>query len=374
MSRIEHALVRPQFVPLRRVESVARVPARLRPRGSTAAVDVFEPGLPRSWMEQVATSQAPLTPQPPKGWFAQGSGNACGTKAHSYVLWRLGKGYLPHAQIDEEIRNLNTFSDPSALVDFAEDHGCQAAFYNHGSFDALRSELSHGRQAMVLVDPDDGGNLNTHWMAVTRVGSSPGGQRWVELLDPKTGAVSRSDWAAFDKKWRNVRLDGASTGYDRACLLVDRDGAVRLPPSNSGGVEAVSDAASTFNDLVNGFGFLQQGRLFGGLGRLLGGATALPFTLPGAAMNRLGSLGLRAGGWLGGQAASLWREGGAWGKVAAPFVGLAAGVVAASGWVLEAGGNVLGFVGEGLASFAKGVGDVVDDALGAIGDFFGGIF
>ena len=86
MSRIEHALVRPQFVPPRRVESIARVPAALRHRGSPAAVDVFEAGRPRSWMEQVAVSNAPLTPQPPGGWFRQGEGNACGTTALSYVL------------------------------------------------------------------------------------------------------------------------------------------------------------------------------------------------------------------------------------------------------------------------------------------------
>jgi len=374
MSRIEHALVRPQFVPLRRVESVARVPARLRHRGSTAAVDVFEAGRPRSWMEQVAASNAPLTPQPPVGWFRQGEGNACGTTALSYVLWRLGKGRLPHAQMDARIRSLDTFSEPTALVDCAQDQGCQAALYNHGSFEALRAELSHGRQAMVRVDPDDGGNLDTHWMAVTRVGRSADGERWVEWMDPKTGAVSRSDWAAFDQKWRDVRWDGASAGYDRAFLLVDRGSAERLPPSNTGGVEAVSDAASGFNDLVNGLGFLQQGRLFGGLGRLFGGASALPFTLPGVVVGRLGSLGLRAGSWLGRQAASLWQDGGAWGTLAAPLVGLASGVVSAGGWALEAAGNFFGFIGEGLARFAKGIGDVLDDGLGAIGDFFSGIF
>lgn len=366
MSRVESAFERSLFVPRVAVRPVAPVPRpRLSPRPSPFGVDRFEPGGPRA-----AVRARLSTPQPPAGWFDQGASNACGTTALSYALWRLGLGYRPHAEIDQAIRNRGTFSDPNGLLDYARGQDCQAALYNHGSFEALKSQLALGRQALVLVDPDGPDNLNAHWLAVTAVGSGPDGRRWVEVLDPATGGVSRRDWAAFDRKWRDLALDGASTGYDRAFLLVDRAERAPLPPSNAGGVEAVSDVAGSFNDLLNGAAYLERGRLFRGLGRMLAFAGSLPFTLPGAVLDRVG-------GWLQGggdalfeTAGALWRKGGAVGKLAAPFLAVGAGALEVGGWLLGAAGNTLGFVGRGVATVARGVGD----ALAAVGDFFSSLF
>jgi hypothetical protein len=359
------------------VEMVAarrRIPA---PRQSPPnRVDVFE-----ATTRDVPTARAGTVQQQRQalvtsdlGGVTQGSTNACGPVALWLALGQFGRATQAWEQLDAELRPWTLGTSPGVLLDGARARGLQAQLYNHGTFDDLERETRQGRGVLVMVDvggydrpngdmlPGNPNDFESHWMRVTRAWRDSMGRKWVEYENPwGTREVLR--YEAFERLWRDQRLGGVPTGYDRAYLLVDRPKAKPLPTTTADdvlAVMAVTDGAQTF---VRGVDALLRGKGLTGVGRVVGGALTTLFGVAGASLALPGLWLARAGSGLLDLANAAFAAGGP--AVAVGVLAGATGLVATGvGTIISSMGNAVGFIGHAVSAMVQG-------ALGALGQVFG---
>jgi hypothetical protein len=280
--------------------------------------------------------------------------NACGSIALWLALGQFGRATQDWRQLDAELRPWTLGTSPGVLVDGARDRGLQANVYNHGTFDELERESRHGRAVLVM------GDVEPSWMRVRRAWRDSLGRKWVESETPG-GAREVLRYEAFEPFWRDQRLGGVPTGYDRMYVLIDRAKARPLPTTTADDVLAVmtvTDGAQTF---VRGVDALLRGQTLGGLSRAVGGVAATCFGTLGAVM-ALPGLWLKG---LGGTLLDVARDALAGPAVAGGVLVGAVGLVATGvGVIVSSVGNAVGFVGQALSAMSQG-------ALGALGRVFG---
>lgn len=304
----------------------------------------------------------------------QGSTNACGPLSLWLALGQFGRATQDWHQLDDELRPWALGTSPGTLIDGARSHNLQAQLYNHGSFFDLERETEAGRAVLVMTDvggydrpngtmqAGERGDLSSHWMRVTRAWEDSLGRRWVEYENPwGTREVLRFE--QFDLLWRDQRLAGVPTGYDRTYLLIDRTTAKPLPTTTADDVLAITSAADGAQTVARGVDALARGNVITGVGRIVGGLLTSAFgsagtllALPGEILERTGQTLLETGK-RGLEDGGLAAIGGA--------VSVAAGaVVNAVGTVVKSAGNALGFVGQAIGAMVQG-------ALAGLAKLFG---
>ncbi len=352
--------------------SAPRVIRQSPTREQRNLVDRFEASMKDVPLSRAGTvRQAMVTSELP---VKQGETNACGPLSLWLVLGQFGRATQQWQQLDADVRPWGLGSSPGVLADAARERGLQAQVYNHGSFFDLERETQAGRGVLVMCDvggydsprgdmkPGDGGDFDSHWMRVTRAWEDSMGRRWVEYENP-WGAREVLRFEQFDLLWKDQRLGGLPTGYDRAYVLIDRAKARPLPTTTADDVQAVmatTDGAQTF---ARGLDALVSGKLVTGLSRLAGGFTTTFFGVVGSALAAPGMLLQRGGDALFDVATRGIEEGGlaAVGGALAGGAGLALRGV---GMIASAVGNAVGFIGQALGAMVQG-------ALGALGKLFG---
>ena len=106
----------------------------------------------------------------------QGKSNACGSSSLAMIMDYLGVP-VSRRDIDKEIRRVDQGLPPQPLIDFAREHGLEAEFYNHGSWDEIKGLIGRGIPVQAQINTEaDGSKTHMHWVAVV-------GFR----TDPKTG-------------------------------------------------------------------------------------------------------------------------------------------------------------------------------------------
>lgn len=344
--------------PLRQGNTVSRFAA------STFDVPDSRAGTVRSSRQALVTDELPVK---------QGQTNACGPLSLWLALGQFGRATQTWEQLDADVRPWGLGSSPGVLAEAARERGLQAQVYNHGSFFDLERETQAGRAVLVMTDvggydrpngdmqPGSRGDFESHWMRVTRAWEDSLGRRWVEYENP-WGAREVLRFEQFDLLWRDQRLGGLPTGYDRAYVLIDRAKARPLPTTTADDVQAVmamTDGAQTF---ARGFDALVSGHLGKGLARLAGGLVTTLLGVAGTALAGPGQLLEHAGDALLDVARAGLAEGGlaALGGVMAGGAGL---LVRGAGMIASAVGNAVGFVGQAVGAMVQG-------ALGALGRLF----
>jgi hypothetical protein len=285
----------------------------------------------------------------------QGNSNACGSSSLAMIMNYLGVP-VSRQDIDREIRRVDQGLPPQPLIDYAREHGLEAEFYNHGSWDELKGFIDRGIPVQAQINTEaDGSKTHMHWVAVV-------GFR----TDPKTGEEQigfrnsadkgKVDWmsrAEFEKKWSHP-LDGA--GYDNS-FIAYAPGGTDLPPSRWDGVEGLSAMNDGAWHVANNWD-----RIFDpdNVGSFVHGMIGLP----GGVVQTIGG----AFGY-GIQTAGDWLDQ----KV---------GDVPVLGWFARPIGKVLDGFGAGIGNFFGGIGDGIDCIGGAfenlfngnVGGFFGGLY
>jgi hypothetical protein len=285
----------------------------------------------------------------------QGKSSACGSASLKMIMDWLGVE-VSRRDIDREIRRIDQGLPPQPLIDFARDHGLEAEFYNHGSWDEIQGLIGRGIPVQAQINTAaDGSKTNMHWVVVV-------GFR----TDPKTGEEQigfrnsahqgKVDWmsrAEFEKKWSHP-LDGA--GYDNS-FIAYAPGGTDLPPSRWDGVEGLSAMNDGAWHIANNWDRTFDPDDFGSFVHGVIG-------LPGGVVQTIGG----AFGF-GIQTAGAWLD-------------QEVGEVPVLGWVARPIGKVVAGIGAGIGNFFGGIGDAVDRVGGAfeklfngdVGGFFGGIF
>ncbi|MBL8922006.1 MAG: hypothetical protein JNJ54_24365 [Myxococcaceae bacterium] len=354
----------------------ARGVVRVAPVRSAHTVDRFEASgsdVPDSRAGTVRQTRHALVTSDDLG-VAQGPTNACGPVALWLALGQFGRATQTWEQLDAELRPWGLGTSPGVLLDGARERGLQAQLYNHGTFFDLERETQAGRAVLVMTDvggydapngdmqPGSRGDFESHWMRVTRAWEDSTRRRWVEYENPwGTREVLR--YEQFEALWRDQRLGGIPTGYDRAYILIDRAKAKPLPTTTADDVQAVLAVSDGAQTAARGVDALLRGKVLTGLGRLVGGvattvlgAAGSVLSVPGEALTRAGDAlldvaerGLRAGGVA------------AVGGAVAGAVGMA---VRGTGMIANAVGNALGFIGNALGAMVQG-------AFSALSKLFG---
>lgn len=295
---------------------------------------------------------------------AQGQTNACGPVSLWLALGQFGRATQTWQQLDAEVRPWNLGSSAGVLAEAARERGLQAQVYNRGSFFDLERETQSGRAVLVMTDvggydraggdmlPGSPADFDSHWMRVTRAWEDSSGKRWVEYENP-WGTRELLRFEQFDALWKDQRLGGLSTGYDRAYVLIDRARARPLPPTTAHDVAAVmttSDGAQTF---ARGISSLAKGNVARGLGQVLGGGVM-------GVCGLVGTVAAVPGTWLQQGGAALFevaQRGFAEGGLAAVGGALAAAAGAVStgvGLALSAVGNAMGVIGQAVGAMVQG--------------------
>ncbi len=192
--------------------------------------------------------------------FDQGQSNACGTTALAIALHRLGKD-IARTKIDKSIRNFDLFTSMHGITEYARGQGFQATQYNQGSFEQLQKDLGAGRQVIVLVDTSghdaqellvrgSNNDMALHYMAVTDVGVDDKGQKYVTFWN--WGNEETMPYDRFEKIWSNLEVKNQKTGWDRSYVLVDKQDAAKLPPSNAQASRATDELAHGITEVANG--------------------------------------------------------------------------------------------------------------------------
>lgn len=308
------------------------------------------------------------------GGVAQGPTNACGPIALWLALGQFGRATQTWQQLDAEVRPWGLGSSPGVLADVARDRGLQAQVYNRGSFFDLERETQAGRAVLVMADvggfdrpggdmlPGSPTDFESHWLRVSRAWEDSLGRRWVEYENP-WGTRELLRFEQFDLLWRNQRLGGVPTGYDRAYLLIDRPKAKPLPLTNALDVQAVMAATDGVQTVARGVDALLSGRPLTGIGRITGGlvtgttgALGSLLAVPGTALGQAGDALL-------GVAERGFQEGGL-AAVGGALAGAAGLVARGVGMVASAVGNAVGAVGQAVGAMIQG-------AFAALGRLFG---
>jgi hypothetical protein len=294
----------------------------------------------------------------------QGESNACGPIALWLALGQFGRATQQWEQLDADIRPWGLGSSPGVLAEAARERGLQAQVYNHGTFFDLERETQAGRGVLVMSDvggydvpggtmrPGDGGDFGSHWMRVTRAWEDSMGRRWVEYENP-WGAREVLRFEQFDSLWRDQRLGGIPTGYDRAFVLIDRLTSKPLPTTTADDVQALMATTDGAQTLARGLAALSSGKFVTGLCRLAGGGTTLFFGAVGSALAVPGLLLQRGGDALLDVAKQGLEQGGlaALGGALAGGAGL---LVRGVGMIASSVGNAVGFIGQAVGAMVQG--------------------
>jgi hypothetical protein len=343
----------------------------------------------------------------------QGSSSACGSSSLAMIMNYLGVP-VSRQDIDREIRRTDNGLPPQALIDYAREHGLEAEFYNHGSWDELKSFIGRGIPVQAQINTEaDGSKTHMHWVAVIGFRTDPRtGEEQIGFRNSADkGQVEWMSRADFEKRWSHP-LDGV--GYDNS-FIAYAPGGTDLPPSRWDGVEgftALNDGAlnvaNNWDRIVDpdNFGSFVHGviGLPGGVVQTIGGAFGFGIQTAGDWLDQkvgdvpvlgwfarpigkvLDGIGAGIGNFFGGIGDGINCIGGAFenlfnGNVGGFFSGLynagskfvggffgAVGSVA--GGFVNAAGSVVDTVGDGF----KAVGGAISDGVSAVGDFLGSIF
>lgn len=188
--------------------------------------------------------------------YTGGDQNACGTTSLTMILQHFGKK-VSREEVDEKIRALDGPTDPEEIVSFAKKHDLNAAMYNKGTVDELKSFLDKGIPLEVLYDPNaDGSDMTLHYVVVTGYETDPkSGKTNLLINDPARLEPVRMDQAEFEKNWSNVKFKNLGTGLDNFFIAIaPKD--TELPKPRTKGAEValtVMDAVAT-GEKLGGFG------------------------------------------------------------------------------------------------------------------------
>ncbi len=190
----------------------------------------------------------------------QGSQNSCGTTSLAMMLTFLTGKPFTTAEIDKQIRRLNSFGTaPADLKRFAEDQGIPCAMLNNSSISELKDQIAQGRGVMVSLDDpysngSDGG-FKDHYVCVTGF-EMKNGKEYVKIRDPNgddnpnaTKFGGNGDYSMpieeFEKKWGKT-----TDGYNNFMMVFGHPGE-DLPADRLDGMEASVDMASAYWNLAN---------------------------------------------------------------------------------------------------------------------------
>jgi len=157
----------------------------------------------------------------------QGRTNACGTSSLAAVFEFWGKP-VPRERIDSEIRRMNMFTAPDALVDYATRNGMRASLKSGASTEDVAKMIDQGTPVITLMEPFfdvDPSDLGLHYVTVS--GYTRGADGEIEsfrIADSATNSVYEVSAEEFERAWSNLRLKGVATGFDRVMLTVVPEG------------------------------------------------------------------------------------------------------------------------------------------------------
>lgn len=150
----------------------------------------------------------------------QGGTNACGTSSLAAVLSYWGRP-TNHQEIDAAIRHFDLFTAPDAIVAYARDHGMKSELKAGASLEDLASMLDQGVPPIVIIDPDDGDNLNLHYVTVSGYQRDDRGHvSSLVIADSATNTTYVMDAKEFQQKWGQLKLGGAATGLNNVMISI----------------------------------------------------------------------------------------------------------------------------------------------------------
>jgi len=289
-------------------------------------------------------------------FYLQGTSNGCGTTSLAMTMTYLG---VPETkdQIDAVIRQINIFSSPDDMMDFATSHGLQAQGYNNGSWENIESCIPLGQPCICLINANytypDGSDINGfHYVAITGFGVDPtNNQRYAILHDPNWPPANTSwspDMVLYESQLVQM---GDSIGWgfqDYYMTFANFASGAPLPPGNDDGIQGTLGALEGVTNITNGLGNIfhpsSVGSVFHGIFQVVGGI--------------VGGIGSAVGGLL--QVAGQWLTGVVKGvpvlrNIVQPIGDIIDGVGAVLGDVFNGIGSIIDDVGEGIAGVVNAI-------------------
>lgn len=285
---------------------------------------------------------------------------SCGTTSLAMILNHYGDGITP-GEIDREIRRGNVGASPERIVDFARDQGFEAEQYNNGSWDELRSFLDRGIPCMTMIDPDDPGNFNLHYIDVVGYRTEADGSIKLLVQDPgATAGPTEVPLSDFQRQWSNINVGGTENGYNNFFIAVAPKG-TDLPGSRIDENAAASALDTAKSDAFNGWDRLTD-----------------PDNVGDVPQGLLGMVGSAFGFVGGGIGFGLWKVGD-WIDDGTEGIPVLENIAQPLGDFFEGVGSAVADVFNGVNNFVSGVGDAFGslfdgDVGGFFEDFGGGLY
>ncbi len=283
--------------------------------------------------------------------------NYCGQFAMTSAFHGMG---IPH---DPQTAYKNTnpagiFTAPPTIVEYLNMNGVDATQRHNATITDITNKIDAGKPVIALVNSGSG---TPHWVTIYGYTTdSSGNVTGVKMRDSYWGDSSgyTMDIEKFKKAWEDPvgnKLPNSLLGYKN--LMIDINGpreAAQSPAAfNFNFNTAMEDTmASGINDVVTGFKRIAPMQLAGGIVKCTLG-------IPGTVLGVTGK-GLKAGGnkivdW----GKSKLNNGGGFGNTLLGGTAVVAGsLVKATGWVAQAGGNLLSSVACAAGNFTKKLGYV----------------
>jgi hypothetical protein len=203
-------------------------------------------------------------------------GNSCGTTTLAEIMTYLGV-HETQADIDGDIRQMNTFTAPDDMIKFAKDHDLEAEGYNNGSWDEVKAMIDAGHPVQAMVNGDSSVSVDNgskaghfsvnglHYIVITGHGTDPAtGEEYVTYHDPNRDVEQRMPVSDFEKMWGDVNLGGISGGFKDYFIAYGPDGS-QLPPGRDDGIQGTLGTLSGVTNMTNGLARLWPPDSFGGV-------------------------------------------------------------------------------------------------------------
>lgn len=284
-------------------------------------------------------------------YYDQGQTNGCGTTSEAMILtYFLGRP-IHQYDIDNQIRQVNSFTSPLDMVRYAQRQGLSAEMYNHGTINELEGYVARGIPCQCMISADNSDGVSTlHYVDVVGFGKNQRDEDCVVVHDPAKPDGGRSQFipiAEFEAKWSKP-----PGGFDNF-LIAYAPGSTPLPPSRKYGIEGTLAGAEGVANVTNGFHRFfapnTPGEYFHGLIQL---PTGIGQTIGGGVLGG-GELG---SDWVHGKTNNI--------HVVENIVGPATDVVSAGA---AAASDVVNGVAEGLDDVGQAAQDLVDGNFSAAG-------
>ncbi|MEP6653117.1 MAG: C39 family peptidase [Myxococcales bacterium] len=284
-------------------------------------------------------------------YYDQGQTNGCGTTSEAMILTYLLGHPVHQYDIDNQIRQVNSFTSPQDMVRYAQRQGLSAEMYNHGTINELQGYVARGIPCQCMISADNSGSISTlHYVDVVGFGTDTSGRDGVVVHDPANPDGGRSQFipiAEFQAKW--AKPPGGFENF----FIAYAPGGTALPPSRKDGIEGTLAGAEGVANVTNGFHRFfapnTAGEYFHGLVQL---PTGIGQTVGGGVLG-----GIELGSdWIHGKTNGI--------PVVKNIVGPATAVVSAAA---ASGSDVVNGAAEGVDDVGQAAQDLIDGNFKAAG-------